>query len=360
MPIQLPPDSTGPSSTANLATPSIGRSAFNLSRLTAWTHSIPLATRVYVGTITFAYVCSLVEGVALAATRTCYNPRTLVSLTGWLFALLAPIMHGGFWHWLFNALAALSLVSYQEKRLGSVAVMHLVVVVLPLVAAVVHGVVTFVVGLMFALSPECIVGCSGVLFALVVVYCHELKEAKLNVFGVVEVPAGVYPWILLVLVSVLVSGVTFWGHLAGMCAGYLYAFGLLNWAQFPSSLMDRLETSTSPRLRKVLDSDLYVPHEPSTALPRYASVPGASSPSGFDAPGRVLGGGGGGGLLLSDDEGVPSPGATLHDAGAAAGTAPFRLPSPRTGGVSSDSDSDGGSPLQLPGEGEKVEARLLI
>ena len=61
-------------------------------------------------------------------------------------------------------------------------------------------------------------GFSGVIFALAA--CEAARGGgRRSVFGVVEVPARLYPWALLVAMQVIIPNVSFVGHLGGPCRG---------------------------------------------------------------------------------------------------------------------------------------------
>eukprot|EP00948_MAST-09A_sp_MAST-9A-sp1_P003447 g3447.t1 len=70
------------------------------------------------------------------------------------------------------------------------------------------------------------VGFSGVLFSLAMVECFMSTTTHRNVFGFFRVPTQVYPWVLLLLLS-LIPGISFWGHLSGILAGLLYTSGII-------------------------------------------------------------------------------------------------------------------------------------
>ena len=71
------------------------------------------------------------------------------------------------------------------------------------------------------------VGFSGVLFAYAIIECFHTTQTTRSLFGAVNVPARVYPFILLVILQVALPGISFAGHLAGVIVGLFAISGLL-------------------------------------------------------------------------------------------------------------------------------------
>lgn len=63
---------------------------------------------------------------------------------------------------------------------------------------------------------QCAVGASGLIFGLIVVDNAEGGHQHRNILGVVNLPARLYPWALLLLTQLLMPSVSFVGHLSGI------------------------------------------------------------------------------------------------------------------------------------------------
>ena len=66
--------------------------------------------------------------------------------------------------------------------------------------------------------------CEFVLLTLVIWVAVAMLVVFVGVhslFGLVEVPAAWYPWLLLILIQLIMPGISFLGHLGGLLAGYL-------------------------------------------------------------------------------------------------------------------------------------------
>jgi hypothetical protein len=67
-----------------------------------------------------------------------------------------------------------------------------------------------------------------VLFALIVMELESSRAENVTFFGMFTLPARIYPWALLVFLSLLSPSLSFIGHLAGVLVGYALSFGYLS------------------------------------------------------------------------------------------------------------------------------------
>ena len=87
------------------------------------------------------------------------------------------------------------------------------------------------------------VGYSGVIFALAVIETFLNARPFIRVFGVVNVPTKLYPWLLLVGISIVMPGVSFVGHLCGLLVGFVYVHGGLRCLMPSTATLRRIESS---------------------------------------------------------------------------------------------------------------------
>lgn len=80
---------------------------------------------------------------------------------------------------------------------------------------------------------SCAVGYSGILFAYMVI-STKYEPWDRNLFGIFQMSAAVYPWVLLLITSLLFPGVSFLGHLSGLLSGYCVLYFVLNRSWFHS------------------------------------------------------------------------------------------------------------------------------
>lgn len=80
---------------------------------------------------------------------------------------------------------------------------------------------------MLHLPATCAVGFSGIIFALLVADNQLRGLRQRSIYGIVNVPAAVFPWVLLLIWQLLIPEVSFLGHLGGVLAGTMYVRGYL-------------------------------------------------------------------------------------------------------------------------------------
>ncbi|KAK9668590.1 hypothetical protein RND81_13G070400 [Saponaria officinalis] len=129
-------------------------------------------------------------------------------------------------------LALVPLGSELERIMGSVRLLY-TMLLLALSNAILH----VLIALLVAHNPihpyphlmiTCSMGFSGILFSMIVMETSLSGVESRSVFGLFNVPTKWYPWILLVVFQLLMTNVSFLGHLCGILSGFVYNYGLLN------------------------------------------------------------------------------------------------------------------------------------
>ena len=69
------------------------------------------------------------------------------------------------------------------------------------------------------------VGYSGVLFCYAILESFHTSASTRSLCGIFDVPARMYPFILLIAISLLMPGISFLGHVSGVCFGLLLVYG---------------------------------------------------------------------------------------------------------------------------------------
>ncbi|GAB5366651.1 hypothetical protein AAMO2058_001161800 [Amorphochlora amoebiformis] len=144
-------------------------------------------------------------------------------------------LHGGILHIAMNMFTVFSLCIQIEQAIGSLALAGLT-----LAFTILSSSLEYFSRLMVVRASgdivwlhSCSVGFSGVLFSFIVMHTYITRAENYNLCGL-RIPAWLYPWVLLIGISVLFSGkVSFVGHLAGLLIGIAYVRGYLS-ILFPS------------------------------------------------------------------------------------------------------------------------------
>ncbi|KAK8280065.1 hypothetical protein V6Z11_D09G151200 [Gossypium hirsutum] len=91
---------------------------------------------------------------------------------------------------------------------------------------------------------ECAIGFSGILFSMIVIETSLSGVQSRSVFGLFNVPAKWYAFILLVVFQLLMTNVSLLGHLCGILSGFAYTFGLFNFLIPGPSFYTAIESSS--------------------------------------------------------------------------------------------------------------------
>jgi len=147
----------------------------------------------------------------------------------------APFFHSNFLHLLFNLVALLGIGPVVENQKGSILyalICSLLLLVSESLFLFLQFVLYFANQYSFAvpIPQSCVVGLSGLLFALLVIDCDRVSVRTIPLFGGrIAIRSQWLPWIFLLLTQALLPSVSFLGHLCGIVAGYVYIFGGFNW-----------------------------------------------------------------------------------------------------------------------------------
>ncbi|KAJ3066193.1 hypothetical protein HDU98_010491 [Podochytrium sp. JEL0797] len=228
-----------------------------------WYGKLPLGVGIVLG------VCSVLQ---------CFN--TLFTVPGclsgasWLEApfsqlytlFMSHFLHTGWFHLLFNMLAFAPIAGYQERNMGTYPLLHMILL-LCATTSVIYVCLTFVVGFLFrGLWTGCVEGLSGIVFALISLEANKGDLQTQDFFGV-KIPGSMFPWFLLIVTQFLFMGSSFFGHLAGILAGVVFAQGFLDKLMPGPNYFHRVEST--PAFAVLHNFPTFVPQPGSVALPTY-------------------------------------------------------------------------------------------
>ncbi|KAL5708906.1 Rhomboid-like protein 15 [Ranunculus cassubicifolius] len=225
------------------------------TRISQYWESIPFLTSAIVAVCATIYFVCLLVGYD-SFTEVCFLPSGVVSHFQVYRIFTAILFHGSLLHVLFNMMALVPLGSELERIMGTVRLLH-VVLILATTNALFHIFIAFV----FAHNPirpyeylmnECAIGFSGVLFSMIVIETSLSGVQSRSVFGLFNVPAKWYAWILLIVFQLMMTNVSLLGHLCGILSGFAYTNGLFNYLLPGPSFYSTIESSSllSPCVRR--------------------------------------------------------------------------------------------------------------
>ncbi|KAK9170207.1 hypothetical protein Syun_002347 [Stephania yunnanensis] len=215
------------------------------TRLSHWWEGIPFITSAIVIVCGIIYLVCLFVGYDSFA-EICFWPSAVISRFQVYRIYTAIVFHGSLLHVLFNMLALVPLGSELEKIMGSLRLLFLIVLL-----ATSNAIFHLFIALLAAHNPfhsydylmnECAIGFSGVLFSMIVIETSLSGVQYRSVFGLFNVPAKWYAWILLVVFQLLMTNVSLLGHLCGILSGFAYTNGLFNYLLPGSSFYSAIES----------------------------------------------------------------------------------------------------------------------
>ncbi|KAK4799460.1 hypothetical protein SAY86_024825 [Trapa natans] len=211
--------------------PNIVTEASLSTRLSQWWEGIPFLTSSIVIVCTIIYLICLFTGYD-SFEQICFLPTAVIHKFQVYRIFTSVIFHGSLLHVMFNMLALVPLGSDLERLMGSIRLLY-IMILLAMSNAVLH----LLIAVLIAHNPfhpyeylmnECAIGFSGILFSLIVIETSLSGAQSRSIFGLFNVPAQWYPWILLIIFQILMSNVSLLGHLCGILSGFAYSYGLFN------------------------------------------------------------------------------------------------------------------------------------
>ncbi|KAL5217893.1 hypothetical protein ABZP36_018577 [Zizania latifolia] len=204
------------------------------TRLNQWWSSIPFITSGVILICGAIYLVCLLAGYDIDSfDQICFLPSAVTSHFQVYRFYTSVVFHGSLLHVLFNMLALVPLGNELEKIMGSLRLLFLMFL-LATTNAIFHLIIAFLV-VYNPLYPvpflvdKCSIGFSGVIFSMIVIETSLSGVQSRSVFGLFNVPAKWYAWILLVLFQFMASNVSLLGHLCGILSGFAYTYGLFNY-----------------------------------------------------------------------------------------------------------------------------------
>lgn len=217
------------------------------TRVGQWWEAIPFLTSGVVIVCGVIYLVCLLVGYD-SFYEVCFLPSAVISRFQVYRIYTSILFHGSLLHVLFNMLALVPLGSELERIMGSVRLLYMTVLL-----ATTNAILHLLIALLVSHNPfhpyeylmnECAIGFSGILFSMIVIETSLSGAQSRSVFGLFNVPAKWYAWILLIVFQLLMTNVSLLGHLCGILSGFAYTYGLFNFLIPGSSFYSAIESSS--------------------------------------------------------------------------------------------------------------------
>ncbi|KAL5806315.1 hypothetical protein ACOSQ4_029048 [Xanthoceras sorbifolium] len=217
------------------------------TRVSHWWEGMPFFTSAVVIVCGAIYLVCLLTGYD-SFYEICFLPSAVISQFQVYRIYLSILFHGSLLHVLFNMLALVPLGSELERIMGSIRMLYIIILL-----ATSNAIFHLVIASLAAHNPfqtfqylmnECAIGFSGIIFSMIVIETSLSGVQSRSVFGLFNVPAKLYPWILLVLFQLLMTNVSLLGHLCGILSGFAYTYGLFNFLIPGTSFYSSIEASS--------------------------------------------------------------------------------------------------------------------
>ena len=186
-------------------------------------------------------VFNILVHVLVFATSTGLGALSISAQQVWLQGEIYRIVtsaftHSGLLHIGMNMSSLLQLGSSLEVQFGSIRFLFMSLWAVFLVGGVY---VLLAVGLWyitgeFSFMQMSGVGFSGVLFMYAVLEAYHTRAESQSFFGMCNVPARMFPFVLLVVIQLLMPGISWCGHVSGVIVGLLAVYGVLEKLVLPS------------------------------------------------------------------------------------------------------------------------------
>ncbi|CAM9648117.1 unnamed protein product [Chrysoparadoxa australica] len=193
---------------------------------------VDAVARVPLSTLSIIVICFLVQAYVFLLEPPVQNftlcARNVIYYHEYYRLITGAVTHGGILHIGFNMMSTAAIGGGLETTLGTLGLAFVVgwsIVLCGLVYVFTMWALT-----MYTNDPSYLnqhaVGFSGVIFTLALLESHSSPRPTRAVFGLINVPTKVYPWVLLGVLQVMMPQVSFVGHLSGIFVGLLHASGI--------------------------------------------------------------------------------------------------------------------------------------
>lgn len=154
----------------------------------------------------------------------------------------AQFFHNDILHLIMNMMAFYSLGNSFERSVGTLAFIYYMFI-FGIISNLLDAFIAWF--MLWGGRPEHFIGgtlgFSGVLFSLMVIDTEVSPGSQRSVMGLFLVPKDLYPWAMLLFMSIIIPNASLLGHGTGIVVGYLYTIGLLKFIVPSSQTFAKIE-----------------------------------------------------------------------------------------------------------------------
>jgi rhomboid domain-containing protein 1 len=202
------------------------------------------------------YIASNLTNFGKAVSTFAIQPYAVILDLELYRIITCAYMHLSIMHIGMNMFSLFSIGTSLEAIFGSLRFFFLILVYTIVIGIVYLGLAVIEI---FVWSPAgfygSAAGFSGVLFAMAVDESALSVAPTRSVFGFFSVPTKLYPWVLMLVLSIIIPGVSLLGHLAGIIVGGMHTSGYLSWLLPSLSTLRKLEDQ--PWMRPLVRLEMY-------------------------------------------------------------------------------------------------------
>lgn len=198
-----------------------------LEKISTKIFEIPFATRNVCLLLFGVYLVELATSIDLVS-HVCFEFLSITHKFQFYRLVLYAIFHSGILHFVFNCMTYYSTAYVVEKCIGTLNLLLFMILSMLFTTVFLFAASLLGHALNFGASG-CVVGFSGVIFSLIVLEISVANQSTHTLFlGFLPIPTRFYPWFLLVVFQIMMSNVSFLGHLSGLIFGYMFNAGVFN------------------------------------------------------------------------------------------------------------------------------------
>ena len=191
-------NNNGSNTTSSTTTTTTTTTPLSYGRCGELLQNTPVLTRLVVELCTVLYlIFTVLLDISLSTVTFC--PQLILYHHHQVYRIVTGVLfHSNIVHVSMNMISSLTLGTLLERQIGTFALFHTILLSIVVTSCLSIG-TALLLSTLFqyeALMSQHSIGFSGILFHLSVLECHINSNIRRNLFGTLEIPSYLYPWVL--------------------------------------------------------------------------------------------------------------------------------------------------------------------